>query len=200
MFNKTGNDPIDSRYAHGVTGGPEDPRSLDAAPGPMLEAVYDELRRIANGYIRREHAKSIQATELVHEAFLRLTKDKAHAWQSRTHFVAIAAISMRRLLVERARARHAAKRGGGQVRVELDESLLSAASSTGTNVDVLALDRALSALALLDPEQARIVELRFFGGLSIEDTAEALSISPATVKRHWTIARAWLARELEGGR
>jgi RNA polymerase sigma factor (TIGR02999 family) len=179
---------------------PVDAPDPKPAAGPMLEAVYDELRRIANGYIRRERARSIQPTELVHEAYLRLAKDKAHAWESRTHFVAIAAISMRRLLVERARARNAAKRGGGRIRVELDDSLLPPAPQAGAEVDVLALDHALSALAQLDPQQARIAELRFFGGLSIDDTAEALSVSPATVKRHWTMARAWLVRELERSR
>src|SRR5580765_4822517 len=143
----------------------------------MVEDVYAELRRMADRYVRREQAKSVQATELVHEAYLRLLKDKSPRWQNRTHFLAIAAISMRRLLVERARARGALKRGGDHV--------------------LVALDRALTALAALDADQARIVELRFFGGLSVEETAEALAISPATVKRHWTIAKAWLLRELQ---
>lgn len=164
----------------------------------MVDEVYTELRRIADGYVRREQAKSVQATELVHEAYLRLAKDKLAHWQNRTHFIAIAAISMRRLLVERARARHAAKRGGGQVLVTLDETLFAAPSDKQPSIDVIALDRALDALAKLDPEQARIVELRYFGGLSIEETAEALKVSPATVKRHWTIAKAWLLRELQG--
>ena len=165
-----------------------------------MEEVYAELRRLADAYVRREQAKSVQATELVHEAYLRLLKDKAGAWQNRTHFFAIAAISMRRLLVERARARGAAKRGGGQVRVTLDEALAVSDTPGDAEVDVLALDRALHALATLDPQQARIVELRFFGGLSVEETAETLGISPATVKRHWTIAKAWLLREIAGER
>ena len=164
----------------------------------LIGEVYDELRRLAANYVRREQAKSVQATELVHEAFLRLQKDKTPRWKDRTHFVAIAAISMRRLLVERARARGAAKRGGGNVQVTLDESLLVAGDQDQPEVDLVALDRALTALGELDAQQARIVELRFFGGLSVEETADALEISPATVKRHWTIAKAWLMRELEG--
>jgi RNA polymerase sigma factor (TIGR02999 family) len=164
----------------------------------MVEDVYAELRRMADRYVRREQAKSVQATELVHEAYLRLLKDKSPRWQNRTHFLAIAAISMRRLLVERARARGALKRGGDHVQVTLDDALLvGAAPDDDSAIDLVALDRALTSLAQLDADQARIVELRFFGGLSVEETAEALSISPATVKRHWTIAKAWLLRELQ---
>jgi len=162
----------------------------------MIGEVYTELRRLADAYVRRERANSVQATDLVHEAFLRLQKERAPQWRDRTHFLAIAAISMRRLLVERARARGASKRGGGQVQVTLDEKLL-ADDRAARELDVIALDSALEQLAAVDPQQARIVELRFFGGLSVEETAEALSISPATVKRHWTIAKAWLLRELD---
>jgi RNA polymerase sigma factor (TIGR02999 family) len=162
----------------------------------MIGEVYTELRRLADAYVRHERAKSVQATDLVHEAFLRLQKERAPQWRDRTHFLAIAAISMRRLLVERARARGASKRGGGQVQVTLDEKLL-ADDRAERELDLIALDRALEHLATLDPQQARIVELRFFGGLSVDETAEALSISPATVKRHWTIAKAWLLRELD---
>lgn len=162
----------------------------------MIGEVYTELRRLADRYVRGERAKSVQATDLVHEAFLRLQKERAPQWRDRTHFLAIAAISMRRLLVERARARGASKRGGGQIQVTLDEKLL-ADHGPGQNLDLLALDQALAGLAKLDAQQARIVELRFFGGLSVEETADALSISPATVKRHWTIAKAWLLRELQ---
>lgn len=161
--------------------------------------VYTELKRLAAGYVRRERANSVQATDLVHEAYLRLAKERTPRWESRAHFVAIAAISMRRLLVERARARGAVKRGGANVQVTLNEGLL-VAPDAHHEVDVLALDRALERLAALDPEQAKIVELRYFGGLSVEETGEALSISPATVKRHWTIARAWLLRELDPDR
>jgi RNA polymerase sigma factor (TIGR02999 family) len=167
------------------------------AVGDLAGEVYDELRRIAGRYVRREQAQSVQATELVHEAYLRLARERTPQWKNRTHFVAIAAIAMRRLLVERARARHAAKRGGGQIQVTLDDALLAGGDAPG-DVDVIALDRALTSLAAIDPQQAKIVELRFFGGLSVEETAEALSISPATVKRHWTVARAWLLRAIEG--
>ena len=172
-------------------------QSSGAPAGGLVEEVYAELRRIADGYVRREQARSVQATELVHEAYLRLAKDKARPWRNRTHFVALAAISMRRLLVERARARGAAKRRGNRVQITLDEALI-AGGSEAEAVDLIALDRALDGLAALDPQQARIVELRFFGGLSVEETAEALAISPATVKRDWTVAKAWLLRELAG--
>ncbi len=162
-----------------------------------VEDIYGELRKVAGRYVRRERDKSVQATELVHEAYLRLAADRPIRFQNRAHFVAIAAIAMRRLLVERARKRDATKRGGRQVQVTLDEGLLAARPATAA-IDVIAVDRALTRLAELDAQQARIVELRYFGGLSVEETAEALSISPATVKRHWTLAKAWLLRELEG--
>jgi RNA polymerase sigma factor (TIGR02999 family) len=161
--------------------------------------VYRELRRIAARYVAHERAKSVQATDLVHEAYLRLAKDTP-AFRDRTHFLAIAAIAMRRLLVERARARDAAKRGGGAVRVTLDDRLIAGSRGEAEAVDLVALDRALDGLAALDAGQARVVELRYFGGLTVEETANALGISPATVKRHWTIARAFLARELGRGR
>jgi RNA polymerase sigma factor (TIGR02999 family) len=165
----------------------------------LMPAVYNELRRLAASYLRRERpGQTIQATALVHEAYLRLAAEKAHRWQNRTHFLAIAALSMRQILVQRARARAAAKRGGNPERITLDEQLLAAGPALEPGrVDVLALDAALDRLAALDPQQARIVELRYFGGLTVEETAEALDISPATVKRHWTVARAWLKRELE---
>jgi RNA polymerase sigma factor (TIGR02999 family) len=170
-------------------------------PDPQVDDlvgdVYTELRRLADGYLRREKARTVQATELVHEAYLRLARDKPMKWQSRGHFVAIAAISMRRLLVERARARGAAKRGGPQVQVTLDETLLAGGSPDET-VDLVALDRALTKLNRVDEALARVVELRYFAGLSVEETADALNVSPATVKRHWTMAKAWLLRELEG--
>lgn len=165
--------------------------------GRMVEEVYSELHRLAGGYVRRERAQSVQATDLVHEAYLRLARDASPRWQNRTHFIAIAAIAMRRLLVERARARHAAKRGGHNLAVTLDDTLLADGGPTPL-IDLIALDRALTELAGVDPEQAKIVEFRYFGGLSVEETAEALGISPATVKRHWTIARAWLLRAMAG--
>lgn len=163
----------------------------------LMPLVYDELRRLARHYVRQERAQSVQATDLVHEAYLRLAGDRPQRWQGRTHFLAIAAIGMRRVLVERARARGAAKRGGDRVQVTLDDALVAGPEA---NVDLLALDHALSALAGLDARQARIVELRFFGGLTVEETAETLGVSPATVKRDWTLARAWLKRELDAER
>ena len=162
----------------------------------LMPLVYDELRRLARRYVRQERAPSIQATDLVHEAYLRLARDRPRRWQGRTHFLAIAAIGMRRVLVERARARGARKRGGDRVQVTLDDALVA---GPGATVDLLALDRALSSLAALDARQARIVELRFFGGMTVEETAEATGVSPATVKRDWTLARAWLQRELGAG-
>ena len=171
-------------------------RQPDPEVDVLLPLVYDELRRLAAAYLRRERPwHTLQPTALVHEAYLRLLKDKPGRWQNRAHFCAIAAHSMRQILIERARARGALKRGGVQARVTLDEGLLPAASP---GIDLLALDEALQRLEQLDAEQARLVELRFFGGLTIEETAEAMQISAATVKRHWTVARAWLARELEG--
>jgi RNA polymerase sigma factor (TIGR02999 family) len=168
----------------------DDERAISA----LLPVVYDELRRLARNYLRRERpGQTLQATALVHEAYLRLLKDKSPAWKNRTHFVAIAAVSMRQILVERARARNAVKRGGEQVRVTLDEARVG---EEGASIDLLALDEALSRLARVDPQQGRIVELRYFGGSTIEETAQVLGISPATVKRGWTMAKAWLKREL----
>lgn len=164
-----------------------------------MPQVYDELRRLAANYLRHERpGQTLQATALVHEAFLRLNAEKNHPWKNRTHFLAIAALSMRQILVQRARARHAEKRGGHNAqRIALDESALADVPATQpAGVDVLALDAALERLAALDPQQAKIVELRYFGGMTVEEVGEALDISPATVKRHWTIARAWLQKEL----
>ena len=161
-----------------------------------MPLVYDELRRLAASYIRRERpGQTLQATALVHEAYVRLIAEKSHTWQNRTHFLAIAALSMRQILVEKARRRNAAKRGGAPQRITLDDRNLDAAN-TPADIDVLALDEALTRLAALDPEHARIVELRYFGGLTVEETAEVLNSSPATVKRRWALARAWLKKEL----
>jgi RNA polymerase sigma factor (TIGR02999 family) len=166
------------------------------AVSKLMPVVYDELRKLARHYLRRERAgQSLQATALVNEAYLRLKRDKRQPWQNRTHFLAIAANSMRQILVERARARKAAKRGGEQIRITLDEAV---AAGGERELDLLALDEALTRLAVIDPEVARIIELRFFAGLSIEEAAEALAISPATVKRGWNMARAWLKREMQG--
>jgi RNA polymerase sigma factor (TIGR02999 family) len=163
--------------------------------GTLMPLVYDELRRLAAHYLRGERpGQTLQPTALVHEAYLRLLKDRPDRWQNRAHFCAIAAHSMRQILIERARARDALKRGGGEPRVTFDESL--PAADGGGSIDLLVLDGALERLAALDADQAKIVELRFFGGLTIEETAKAMGSSPATVKRHWALARAWLAREL----
>lgn len=181
-----------------------------ATPAELMPQVYDELRRLAANYLRHERpGHTLQATALVHEAYLRLSKEKNQPWKNRTHFLAIAALSMRQILVQRARARHAEKRGGPNAdRITLDESVMSASAQGATarqgpegggagGIDVLELDAALEKLAALDAQQAKIVELRYFGGLTVEEAAEALDISPATVKRHWTLARAFLKKELD---
>jgi RNA polymerase sigma factor (TIGR02999 family) len=160
----------------------------------LVPLVYGELRQIAERHIRRERpGQSLQATALVHEVYLRLLKDEDLSFQNRAHFLAIAARSMRQILVEHARARGAAKRGGGERRITLDDAV---APGQPRDVDLLALDEALERLAARDAQHARIVEMRFFGGLTNEETAAALGVSPATVKRAWTVSRAWLYREL----
>jgi RNA polymerase sigma factor (TIGR02999 family) len=160
----------------------------------LLPLVYDELRRQAAAYMRREHHdNTIQATALVHEAYLRLMKEPNTRWQNRAHFCAIAAHSMRQILVERARARKRLKRAGDQQRITLTDAIPSAVTQA---LDVESLDAALVRLSEMDPDLARLVELRFFGGLSIEETAEVIGVSPATVKRSWATARAWLKREM----
>jgi RNA polymerase sigma factor (TIGR02999 family) len=167
---------------------PDRPAAEDAA-----QAVYAELRRLAASYMRRERpGHTLQATALVHEAYIRLA-GAGTPWTDERHFLAIAARSMRQILVERARARGAQKRWAGMDRVTLTESLAAAA-----NEDAMlpALDEALTRLEQLDPEQARIVELRYFAGMSVEEAARALDLSPATLKRRWALARAWLFREL----
>ena len=161
----------------------------------LAPLVYDELRRLAGAYMRRERpGQTLQATALVHEAYLRLA-GAGSPWHDKRHFIGIAARSMRQILVERARARGAQKRWAGLNRVSLSDSLAIAAAE---ETMLPALDEALERLERIDAEQARIVELRFFAGLSIEDTADALGLSPATVKRRWALARAWLHRELSG--
>lgn len=162
----------------------------------LLPEVYSELKRLAASYLRRERREhTLQATALVHEAFLKLVDQRAVRWQNRAHFFGIAAQLMRRILVDHARGRGAAKRGAGERHLSLDEALLMAATR---DVDLLALDEVLTRLATIDPQQSRIVELRFFGGLTIEETAEVLRISPATIGRDWTLAKAWLHASLKG--
>jgi len=164
------------------------PESADTAAA----AVYNELRRLAAAYMRRERGQTLQATALVHEAYLRLA-DAGTPWKDRNHFIGVAARSMRQILVDRARAHGAQKRWAGMDRVSLRESLIRANEEDGM---LPALDEALSRLERLYPDQARIIELRYFVGLSIEESADALHMSPATLKRRWAMARAWLFREL----
>ena len=157
--------------------------------------VYQELRRLAGYYVRGERPDlTLQPTALVHEAYVRLLREANTSWQNRAHFSAIAANAMRQILVEQARAHKALKRGGDHLRVTLVED---AAASPQGDPDVEALDEALEALAALEPRQARLVELRYFGGLTIEEAADELGVAPATVKRDWALARAWLRRRLE---
>lgn len=159
----------------------------------LIPLLYSELRRLAGHYLRRERPNhTLQATALVHEAYLRLVDQKQVQWKNRGHFFAVAAQQMRRILVDYSRRRQAAKRGI-PVPVLLDEVAVISDDRTG---EILILDEALAKLTALDPQQGQVVELRFFGGLSVEETAEVLSISPATVKREWALAKAWLAREM----
>jgi RNA polymerase sigma-70 factor, ECF subfamily len=161
----------------------------------VMPEVYNELRRLARHYMAREKGgQTLQATALVNEAYLKLAKEKAHFWKNRSHFCAIAANAMRELLVEKARARAASKRGGSRVRVSFENVL---APSDSKPVDLLVLHEALERLGGMDPQLAQIVEMRFFGGLTIEEAAEYLNTSPATVKRGWSMAKAWLKNEME---
>jgi RNA polymerase sigma factor (TIGR02999 family) len=164
----------------------------------LIGAVYGELRRLAHHHLRRERAgHTLQTTALVHDAYLQLVDQRHVQWQSRAHFFGIAAHLIRRILVEYARRRAAGKRGHDAVRVPLDPEL---AASPPRDVALVAIDDALNALSSVDPQQSRIVELRFFGGLTVEETANVLAISPRTVKRDWRMAKAWLQRELDSGR
>jgi RNA polymerase sigma factor (TIGR02999 family) len=161
----------------------------------LTPVVYEELKRIAAGYMRREGPEnSLQPTALVHEAYLKLVDASFTDWQDRTHFFAIAARMMRRILVDAARSKDAGKRGGGAIRVDINDSIDGLPLR---NDLTMRLDDALNALAKFDARKADVVELRFFGGLSVEETAEALKISPQSVMRDWKLARSWLAREME---
>jgi len=162
----------------------------------LTPIVYDELHGLARRYMRRERpGHSLQTTALVNEAYMRLVDYKRMQWQNRAHFYAVSAQLMRRILVERAR-RHNLKRGGGVQHVSLDETAVVAGGQT---TDLVALDDAMNALALLDARKAQVVEMRFFGGLSVEESAEVLKVSTVTVMRDWSTAKAWLYRELSGG-
>jgi RNA polymerase sigma factor (TIGR02999 family) len=168
----------------------------DGALEQLLPLVEAQLRRLARGYMGRERpGHTLQTTALINEAFLRLTDARRVRWQDRAHFLGISARLMRRVLVDHARTRGYLKRGGGAQRVTLHEGLVT---SPDPALDVVALDRALEALAKVDARKSRIVELRFFGGLTVEETAEVLHVSPDTVKRDWRLAKLLLLRELEG--
>ena len=168
-----------------------DARELDN----LLPFVYEELHRQAARYLRRERAgHTLQTTALIHEAYLKLIDQCDVEWESRTHFYAIAAQAMRRILVDYARAKRTGKRGGDDETISLDETVMISTEDKG--VDLIALDEALTRLAEIDPQQARVVELKYFGDMSLEETAEALHISRATVAREWNTAKVWLHREL----
>jgi RNA polymerase sigma factor (TIGR02999 family) len=160
----------------------------------LTPLIYDELRRLARGYLRRERINhTLQPTALVHEAFLRLIDQSQVNWQNRAHFFGAAARLMRQILINHAEARRAAKRGGEAERVSLNDVDHFA---VGQEIDLIALNEALNNLERIDPQQGRIVELRYFSGLTIEEISEVIGVSPATVKREWSTARAWLRREL----
>jgi RNA polymerase sigma-70 factor, ECF subfamily len=165
----------------------------------VLPAVYDELRRVAAGFLRRERAgHTLQPTALVHEAYLRMADQRQSTWASRAHLLSVFARMMRRILIDHASAQQAAKRGGKDVvRITLDDEL---EIYSDEQLDVLELNEALSRLERLDPTQAKIVEMRFFGGLTIEEAAEAVGLSPTSVKREWSVAKRWLRREIGGRR
>jgi RNA polymerase sigma-70 factor (ECF subfamily) len=160
----------------------------------LLPLVYDELHRLALAYFRRERGDhTLQPTALVHEAYIKLVDQRIVRWESRGHFLGVAATLMRRILLDYARSHDAVKRGGLRQKVLIDDGM---AVTEQRAVELIALDTALTRLAEIDPQQSRIVELRFFGGLSVEETAEVMKISPATVKRYWNSAKAWLYREI----
>lgn len=162
----------------------------------LMPALYSELRRLASYYLRGERGDhTLQTTALVHEAYLRLADQRQVCWENREQFLGVAAQLMRRILVDYSRGHKAAKRGGGAEKIFLEEAVLGSQKQAA---DVVALDEALTRFAGVDPQIARLVELRFFGGLTIAEAAGVLGISPATVKRNWNVAKAWLARELRG--
>ncbi len=191
-MSETDNSPHEiSQLLHAWSDGNRE--ALDA----LLPLVYDELRRQAHRFLRRERQNhTLQTTALIHEAYLKLIEQNRVNWQNRAHFFAISANLMRRILVNYAKAKHRVKRGGDAENLPLDETILIV--SDKRELDLLALDEALTRLAKMDERQAQIVELRYFSGLSIEETAEVLDISPVTVKRDWKMTKAWLHRELGG--
>ncbi len=166
----------------------------EEAKQKLIPIVYDELRGLASHYMQKNRrGNTLQTTALVHEAYLKLVDYQQVQWQNRTHFFALASRIMRHILVDHFRAGDAAKRGGKEMKVSLDEAVMV---STESGAEILALHDALERLEVLSPQQGQIVELRFFGGLTIEETAEMMGLSPSTIKREWNMARAWLLREL----
>lgn len=165
----------------------------------LMPLVYDDLRRIARAHLRRErNGHTLQPTALAHEAYLKLLREPGIDWRSRAHFLSVAALEMRRILVGHARRRRAAKRGGAETLVPFGDDLAQSAAGSSTHlVDLVDLDEALAALSRRSTRQGRVVEMRFFGGLNLEETAEVLAVSPATVKLDWSLARAFLRRELQ---
>jgi RNA polymerase sigma factor (TIGR02999 family) len=169
-------------------------RGDDGAASKLIPVVYDELRRLAGSYMRRERVDhTLQATALVHEAYLKLIEQRSVNWQSRAHFFGIAAQLMRRILIDHARGHSRQKRGGEQKKVSLDGAFVFSGQQAD---ELLAVDDSLNQLAKIDARQAKVVELRFFGGLSVEEAAEVLGVSPKTVKRDWSVAKAWLYADL----
>ena len=170
-------------------------RGDEGAASKLIPVVYDELRRLAGSYMRRERVDhTLQATALVHEAYLKLVEQRSVNWQSRAHFFGVAAQLMRRILIDHARGHSRQKRGGDEKKVSLDEAFVFSEQQAD---ELLAVDDSLNQLAKIDPRQAKIVEMRFFGGLSVEEAAEALGVSPKTVKRDWNVAKAWLYADLK---
>ena len=169
-------------------------RGDKAALTKILPIVYSELHRISSSYLRKEYSNvTLQTTDLVHEAYIKLFGDQNLSWQNRAHFFAIAANSMRQILVDYARKKNAQKRGGDFTQISLFEGIILA---EGSDDKIIALDDALTKLSLFDPQLSKIVELRFFSGLSIEETANVLNVSDSTIKREWNVAKAWLFREI----
>ena len=181
--------PDITQILHDWSGG--DREALDT----LMPLVYDELRRQASRFLRRENSHhTLQTTALIHEAYIKLIDQRKTDWQNRSHFFAIASQAMRRILVDHARTKHREKRGGHDLKLPLDEAMTVAGDEK--SVDLVALDEALTRLEAIDKQQSRVVELRYFSGLSLEDTADVLKISRSTAARDWAMARAWLHREL----
>src|SRR5687767_15211512 len=189
-------------YPYGMDGGSAEVTKLlqewtngeEQALDRLLSEIHRELRKLAAGYLRKERPDhTLQPTALVNEAFIKLVDQRAVKWQNRAHFFGIAAQAMRRILVDHARAHAAGKRGDGIRKLPLEDAMMIGGVM---DIDLLALDEALTRLAAIDPQQSRVVELRFFGGLTMEETAEVMHISPATVGREWRMAKAWLFAEI----